>query len=112
MGPTLSHKREAVLLYLEGHLTSEIARRIQHAPQGVDRYIHNYQRVIELAQEGQSVTQISFVTNLRPQLVREYKGLWKEFEAMKWAEAVSQTPDKKKEKDAAAKQDEGLSSRP
>jgi hypothetical protein len=105
MGPTRTHKREAVLLYLQGHLTSEIARRIQHAPEDVDRYIYNYQRVIELAQDGKSVAPISFVTNLRPHLVREYIGLWKESEAMKKAESASSPPGKEKEKDATTKQD-------
>jgi hypothetical protein len=105
MGPTRSHKREAVLLYLQGNLTSEIARRIQHAPQDVDRYIYDYQRVIELAQEGQSVTQISFLINLRPHLVREYIALWKEFAAMKKAESASPPPGKEKEKDIMTEQD-------
>jgi hypothetical protein len=105
MGPTRSHKRETVLLYLQGNLTSEIARRIQHAPEDVDRYIYDYQRVIELAQEGQSVTQIGFLTNLRPHLVREYIALWKEFAAMKKAESASPPPGKEKEKDTTTEQD-------
>jgi len=99
MGPTRSHKREAILLYLQGHLTSEIARRIQHAPENVDRYIYDYQRVIELAQEGQSVNQISFLANMRPHVVKEHIALWKEFEAMKKVESASPPPDKEKEKD-------------
>ncbi len=103
MGSTQTHKREAILLYLQGHLTSEIARQIQHAPEDVDRYIYDYQRVIELAQEGKSIAQISFVTGLRPHLVRELIGLWKEFEAMKKAESASPAPDKKKEKDATTR---------
>lgn len=99
MGPTRSHKREAVLLYLQGHLTSEIARQIQHAPEDVDRYIYDYQRVIELTQEGQSVNQISFLANMRPHVVKEHIALWKEFEAMKQVESSSPPPDKEKEKD-------------
>jgi hypothetical protein len=99
MGPTRSHKREAVLLYLQGHLTSEIARQIQHAPEDVDRYIYDYQRVIELTQEGQSVNQISFLANMRPHVVKEHIALWKEFEAMKQVESASPPPDKEKEKD-------------
>lgn len=98
MGSTQTHKREAILLYLQGHLTSEIARQIQHAPEDVDRYIYDYQRVIELAQEGKSVTAISFVTALRPHLVREHIRLWKEFEAMKQAESAGLTTDTKKGK--------------
>jgi len=96
MGSTQTHKREAIRLYLQGHLTSEIARQIQHAPEDVDRYVYNYQRVIELAQEGKSVAQISFVTGLRPHLVRELVGLEKEFEAMK--ETARPTPVKRKRK--------------
>lgn len=98
MGSTQTHKREAILLYLQGHLTSEIARKIQHAPEDVDRYIYDYQRVIELAQEGKGVPEISFVTALRPHLVREHIRLWKEFKAMKRAESGSLTTDTKKGK--------------
>jgi len=100
MGSTQTHKREAILLYLQGHLTSEIARQIQHAPEDVDRYIYDYQRVIELAQEGKTVAQISFVTNLRPHLVREHIRLWKEFEAMKRVESADPTTDTEKGKPA------------
>lgn len=105
MGSTQTHKREALLLYLQGHLTSDIARQIQHAPEDVDRYIYDYQRVIELAQEGKSAAQISFVTGLRPHLVRELIGLWKEFDAMKEVESANPPPDKEKEKDATTGQD-------
>jgi transposase-like protein len=105
MGSTQTHKREAVLLYLQGHLTSEIARQIQHAPEDVDRYLYDYQRVIELAEEGKSTSQSSFVTALRPHLVREYISLWREMKALKETESASETLDKEKEKDAPAEQD-------
>jgi hypothetical protein len=104
MGSTQTHKREAVLLYLQGHLTSEIAKQIQHAPGDVDRYIYDYQRVIELAEEGKSTAQIRFVTGLSPRLVREHVALWKEMKALKEVELDSVTLDKKKEKDAAVEQ--------
>jgi len=100
MGSTRTHKREAILLYLQGHLTSDIAKQIQHAPEDVDRYIYNYQRVIELGQEGKSVTQISFLTGLRPHLVRELLHLGKELEVMHEAESVGSALGKEKEKDA------------
>lgn len=82
MGGTLTHKRDAILLYLQGNLTSEIARKIEHAPEDVDRYIYDYQRVIELAQEGKSPAQIAFVTGLRPHVVREHTALYKELETL------------------------------
>jgi len=85
MGGTLTHKRQAILLYLQGHLTSEIARKIEHAPEDVDRYIYDYQRVIELAQEGKPAAQIGFVTGLRPHVVRQHVGLWKELQTQRTA---------------------------
>ena len=104
IGSTQTHKREAVLLYLQGHLTSEIARQIQHAPEDVDRYIYDYQRVIELAEEGKSDSQISFVTALSPRLVRDHIALWKEMKALKETESASASQAKEKEKDASAAQ--------
>lgn len=97
MGGTQTHKREAILLYLQGHLTSEIARQIHHAPEDVDHYIYNYERAIELAREGKSVSQISFLASLRPHVVRQYIDLWKQFEEMKQVESTGLTLDKKKE---------------
>jgi hypothetical protein len=55
---------------------------IQHAPQDVDRYIYDYERVIELADEGKSTSQIAFVTGLRPHVVREHTNLYKELGAL------------------------------
>lgn len=104
IGSTQTHKREAILLYLQGHLTSEIARQIQHAPEDVDRYIYDYQRVIELAEEGKSNSQISFVTGLSSRLVRDHIALWKEMEALKETESASAAQDKEKEKDALVEQ--------
>jgi len=91
MGGTLTHKREAILLYLQGNLTSEVARKIQHSPEDVDRYIYDYQRVIELAREHRPVAQISFLTNLRQHLVQQHIALWKEFDSMRSQESLSQT---------------------
>ena len=93
MGGTLTHKREAILLYLQGNLTSEIARKIQHAPEDVDRYIYDYQRVIELLQEGKSSAQISFVTGLRAHLVREHTRLHKELGKLRGSTSAERTAD-------------------
>jgi hypothetical protein len=91
MGGTLTHKRDAILLYLQGNLTSEIARKIEHAPEDVDRYIYDYQRVIELAQAGKSSAQIAFVTGLRPHVVRDHTALYKELERLGTLESAQPT---------------------
>jgi len=112
MGSTQTHKRKAILLYLQGHLPSEIARQIQHAPEDVDRYIYDYQRVIQLARERKPAARISFVTGLHPHLVREHIRLGKEFEAMQEVDSDSLVTEKKERERHHNPISQGLLSRP
>ncbi len=61
-----------------------------HNPEDVDRYVHDYERVVELAGEHRSVAQISFLTNVRQHIVRQHIALWKKFDSMKPQEAACQ----------------------
>jgi hypothetical protein len=72
LGPTLTHKRAAVLLKHQGLLTQEIARRINHHPSAVARYTKDDDRVAQLWQEGRSAEMISFITGLSLSVVQEY----------------------------------------
>ena len=72
MGPTVTHKVQAIELRLKGLLTQEIARRIGHDPTNVDAYTNNFERVFELYEKGESIERICFYTNLSQRLVAEY----------------------------------------
>ena len=72
MGRTLTHKKAAVLLKHQGLLEQEIARRINHHPSAVARYLNDDERVGQLWQEGQSAEMISFITGLSLAVVQEY----------------------------------------
>lgn len=72
MGPTLTHKKAAVLLKHQGLLTQEIARRINHHPSAVARYLNDDERVGQLWEEGKSAEMISFITGLSLSVVQEY----------------------------------------
>lgn len=72
MGPTMTHKLQAIELKLQGCLTQEIARRIHHDPQNVDIYQTDFERVYQLCQDGKTPRQISFLTKLSLHLVKEY----------------------------------------
>lgn len=72
LGPTLTHKRAAVLLKHQGLLEQEIARRINHHPSAVARYVNDDERVGQLWAEGQSIEMISFLTGLSMSVVQEY----------------------------------------
>jgi hypothetical protein len=72
LGPTTTHKVQAIELKLRGLLTREIARRIHHDPRSVDIYQNDFERVYELHAEGKSPRQISFLIKRSVRLVREY----------------------------------------
>jgi hypothetical protein len=72
MGRTLTHKQSAVLLKHQGLLEQEIARRINHHPSAVARYLNDDERVGRLWDEGKSAEMISFITGLSLGVVREY----------------------------------------
>jgi hypothetical protein len=78
MGMTFSHKRQIVRLHLQGHLTSEIARATHHDPVNVDRYIQDFERVLEFARENAPVYKICFYTGMSEHLVKEYLAIVKE----------------------------------
>ncbi len=72
LGPTLTHKRAAVLLKHQGLLEQEIARRINHHPSAVARYNNDDERVMQLWREHKSPEMISFITGLSLSLVQQY----------------------------------------
>jgi hypothetical protein len=78
MGMTFSHKRQIVGLHLQGHLTSEIARVTHHDPVNVDRYIQDFERVLEFARENAPIYKICFYTGMSERLVKEYLAIVKE----------------------------------
>jgi hypothetical protein len=72
MGRTLTHKQRAVLLKHQGLLEQEIARRMNHHPRSVARYLNDDERVGLLWEEGKSAEMISFITGIALEVVQEY----------------------------------------
>jgi len=72
LGTTFTHKRQVLDLHLEGYFTSEIARKIHHDPENVDRYIDGFQRVLLLKLDGQPIDKICFYTGFGRKLVGQY----------------------------------------
>lgn len=69
----ITHKREIITLYLEGHLTPEIALKTKHSKEAIDRYIHDYHRVETLWKHGiNDLDQISRLTRLSIKVAQQY----------------------------------------
>lgn len=81
LGSRPSHKARIIDLHLQGLNTQEIGRLTYHAPQCVDRYIDDFERVLMLYRRlgrGRSVKRIAFYTGLSVGLVEQYVALIKQ----------------------------------
>ena len=72
----ITHKREIIILYLQGYLTPEIAVKTNHSKESVDRYIKDYHRVETLWKHGiTDLDQISQLSRLSKRVAQQYVDL-------------------------------------
>ncbi len=81
IGPVLSHRTEIVRLALEGHVTTEICRRLRHSPEAVANYLSTFTRCVQLQRRGMEVGQIAFVLRRGCTLIEGYLELLAESES-------------------------------
>jgi len=75
IGRALTHRVEAVELYLERKTYSQIRQRIHHSYESIKNYITQFASVAAMTRQGMNVREIAFVTQISPALVRDYQEL-------------------------------------
>lgn len=76
MGSTLTHKKMAVELYLQGNNTTQISRRLFHTPQVIDNYLSAFNKIAMLHLLLKSNVRLtSMITSLSETLVQEHMSL-------------------------------------
>jgi hypothetical protein len=78
IGRSTTHKVKIINMYLKGCSTIEIARATKHAPNCVDRYISDFDRIKMLCKQKMSLSEIAYLTSLSEGLVNEYINIIKE----------------------------------
>lgn len=71
----ITHKREIVSLYLQGHDTPRIARKTRHAKESVDRYIRDFETVRIMTRISTDPVEIGRLARLNPRVVQQYLDL-------------------------------------
>jgi len=71
----ITHKREIITLYLQGHLTPTIARKTKHSKEAVDRYIRDYESVKIVRKATSDIDEISQITRLSKRVIEQYLDL-------------------------------------
>ncbi|MCG2768940.1 MAG: DUF1670 domain-containing protein [Anaerolineae bacterium] len=72
LGRTQTHKGPILSLHYQGLLTQEIARRTNHDPQRVDKYLKDHHRIVAAHEAGHSFDKTCLLTGLSPSLVRQH----------------------------------------
>jgi len=75
MSGAITHKREIITLYIQGHLTPTIARKTRHSKEAVDRYIRDYESVRIVRKATQDIDAISQITHLSKRVIQQYLDL-------------------------------------
>lgn len=70
IGRALSHRVEAVELYLERKTYSQIRQRIHHSHESIKNYVTTFAAVATMTKQGMSVKEIAFLLQISPALVR------------------------------------------
>lgn len=71
----ITHKKEIVTLYLQGHLTPTIAAKTNHSKEAVDRYIRDYEIVKTVRAATDDIDKISQITRLSKRVISQYLDL-------------------------------------
>ena len=72
---TITHKKEIITLYLQGHLTPSIAAKAKHSKEAVDRYIRDYESVKVVRTATADIEKISQITRLSKRVISQYLDL-------------------------------------
>ena len=71
----ITHKKEIITLYLQGHLTPTIAAKTKHSKEAVDRYIRDYETVKLVRTATDDIDKISRITKLSKRVIAQYLDL-------------------------------------
>ena len=71
----ITHKKEIITLYLQGHLTPTIAAKTKHSKEAVDRYIRDYESVKVVRNVTADIDKISQVTRRSKRVISQYLDL-------------------------------------
>jgi len=76
IGRGVSHKSQIVGDWLSGYTFSQIKSRRWHAISSIERYCHDFQRIVRLHAHGLNVAEIRRSTGLSERLIGEYLTLY------------------------------------
>jgi predicted ArsR family transcriptional regulator len=89
-GRALSHRVQAVELYLKRYTFTQIQKRIYHSLHSIANYVTSFTIVVAHTRDGHSVDEIAFLMQISPSLVRAYQGLYAQYNTPEYQERLNE----------------------
>jgi hypothetical protein len=89
-GRAITHRVQAVELYLKRHTFTQIQRRIHHSLTSIANYVTCFSIVVTHTRDGHSVEEIAFLMQISPSLVRAYQELYAQFDTPAYRERIDE----------------------
>ena len=80
IGRALTHRVQAVELYLKRYTFTQIGQRISHSLSSIANYVVTFTLVVAHTRDDRSVDDVAFLMQISPSLVRVYRELYERYD--------------------------------
>jgi hypothetical protein len=88
IGRALTHRVQAVELYLKRYTFTQIGQRIKHSLSSIANYVVTFTLVVAHTRDGRSVDDTAFLMQISPSLVQVYRDLYEQYNTPKYRERI------------------------
>ncbi len=90
VGRALSHRVQAVELYLKRYSYTQIRQRIYHSLPAIANYVVTFAVVVAHTRDDHSIDEIAFLMQISPALVRQYQELYERYDTPEYRERLDE----------------------
>lgn len=90
IGRAITHRVQAVELYLKRYTFTQISQRIRHSLSSIANYVVTFILVVAHTRDSHSVDDIAFLMQISPSLVQAYQKLYEQYNTPKYQERIEE----------------------
>ena len=90
IGRALTHRVQAVELYLKRYTFTQIGQRISHSLSSIANYVVTFTLVVAHTRDGRSIDDTAFLMQISPSLVRVYRELYERYDTPEYQERIDE----------------------
>jgi len=90
IGRALTHRVQAVELYLKRYTFTQIGQRIHHLLSSIANYVVTFTLVVAHTRDDRSVDDVAFLMQISPSLVRVYRELYERYDTPEYQERIDE----------------------